>query len=68
MPVSSTNQDERTLHFSSELSKENVFWPNASSPSRDCTDNFLLALTQVAFLQKGILQHKLQYFSIYIQS
>jgi hypothetical protein len=28
--VTSTNQDERTLHFSCKLSEEIVFWPNAS--------------------------------------
>jgi hypothetical protein len=31
--ATSTNQDERTLHFSCKLSKENVFWPNALSLS-----------------------------------
>jgi hypothetical protein len=31
--VTSTNRDERSLYFSCKLSKENVFWPNASSHS-----------------------------------
>jgi hypothetical protein len=33
---------------------------------KDCTDSFLLAFVQVAFLQEVILLYKLQYFSIYI--
>jgi hypothetical protein len=31
----------------------------------DCTDIFLLAFIQVAFLQEGILLFQLQYFSIF---
>jgi hypothetical protein len=46
-------------------------WPSALSPLsvlQDCTDNFLSALIEVAFLQEGILLYKFQYFSIYIHS
>jgi hypothetical protein len=28
--VTSTNEDEKTLHFSCKLPEENVFWPNVS--------------------------------------